>query len=54
MLRTRNYSEAERRLGNLARQIAMQREVLYHGTRYAQSILSMGVLFSAERGEQVC
>jgi hypothetical protein len=54
MLLTRNYSEAERRLGKLARQISMKRDVLYHGTRYAQSILSMGVLFQVERNEQVC
>jgi hypothetical protein len=54
MLRPKEYSEAERRLAGLARKIAMQRDVLYHGTRHAQSILTMGVLFHAERGLQVC
>jgi hypothetical protein len=53
MFRPKKYSEAERRLANHARKIAMKRDVLYHGTRHAQSILSMGVIFSAER-DQVC
>jgi hypothetical protein len=32
----------------LARKMAMNRDVLYHGTRYAQSILSMGILFPSD------
>ena len=47
MFRPKEYSEAERRLAGLARKIAMNRDVLYHGTRHAQSILRMGVLFKA-------
>jgi len=47
------YSEAERWLANLGRKIAMQRDVLYHGTRHAKSILSMGVLFSADETGKV-
>jgi hypothetical protein len=50
MFRPKKYCEAERRLANLARKIAMKRDVLYHGTRYAKSILRSGVLFSADRG----
>ena len=53
MFRPRKYSEAERRLANLARKTAMKRDVLYHGTRHAQSILSMGVIFCAEYAHQV-
>ncbi len=47
MFRPKEYSEAERRLAGLARKIAINRDVLYHGTRYAHSILRMGVLFKA-------
>src|SRR5579862_8688159 len=45
----KKYSKEELLLGALARKMAMHRDVLYHGTRYAQSILSMGVLFSPDR-----
>jgi hypothetical protein len=54
MLRPKKYSEAERRLGGLARKIAMQRNVLYHGTRHVQSVLTTGVLFPPEEGGKVC
>ena len=42
------YTDAERQLAGQAREIAMNRDVLYHGTRYAQSILKTGVLFLRE------
>ena len=52
-LRHIEYSNTERRLA--ARAIAKARNVLYHGTRYTQSILDGGVLFRALIGEQkVC
>jgi hypothetical protein len=54
MFRPKKYSPTERQLAALARKAAMNREVLYHGTRHSKSILSMGILFSAERGHQVC
>jgi hypothetical protein len=55
MLRLRDYSETEKRLANLARKVSAGRDVLYHGTRYAQSIIRLGVLFRAEcGGRQVC
>jgi hypothetical protein len=44
------YSPAVRELAALARQVAMNRDVLYHGTRYAQSIIRMGVLFHPPAG----
>jgi hypothetical protein len=40
-------------LADLASKIAMQRDVLYHGTRHAQSILTTGVLFHRD-GDQMC
>jgi hypothetical protein len=39
MARHIKYSDAERQLAGLAREVAMNWDVLYHGTRYAQSIL---------------
>lgn len=54
MLRPKKYSEAERRLANLARKIAMHRDVLYHGTRHVQSVLTTGVLFPPGEGGKVC
>ena len=49
------YSDAERQLARQAREVAMNRDVLYHGTRYAKLILKTGVLFHSESGEQkVC
>jgi len=48
MVCPRQYSEPERQLAIVARKAAMNRNVLYHGTRHAQSILSTGVLFAWE------
>jgi hypothetical protein len=42
------YTKEERNLAALARKLAMNRNVLYHGTRYAQSILRTGVLFASD------
>jgi hypothetical protein len=50
MLRHIKYSDAERQLAGRAREVAMNRDVLYHGTRYAQSILKTGVLFHSLTG----
>ena len=44
------YTDAERQLARQAREVAMTRDVLYHGTRYAELILKMGVLFPASGG----
>jgi hypothetical protein len=46
-----NYRNEERHLAGLARKMAMNRNVLYHGTRYARSILRSGVLFTAYPGK---
>jgi hypothetical protein len=55
MLRHMKYLDAERRLASVARETAMNRDVLYHGTRYPQLILRTGVLFRAESGgTKVC
>ena len=53
MYRHVKYSEAEIKLAGVARQKAINRDVLYHGTRYAQSILKTGVLFRAGFDGQV-
>jgi hypothetical protein len=50
MLRHIKYSDAERKLAGQAREVAMNRDVLYHGTRHAQSILKTGVLFRSLTG----
>jgi hypothetical protein len=42
---------AERRLADLARAMARDRNALFHGTRYARSILRTGVLFFSIPGE---
>jgi hypothetical protein len=52
MCRHIKYTEAERKLANMARKKAKNRDVLYHGTRYANSILKTRVLFRAEFGDQ--
>ena len=44
------YTTAERELALLARKLATNRDVLYHGTRYRQSILKTGALFRPEIG----
>jgi hypothetical protein len=55
VLRHVEYSDMERQLAAQARAIAKARNVLYHGTRYTQSILDSGVLFRALIGERkVC
>lgn len=54
-LRHIEYSDMVRQLAAQARAVAMTRNVLYHGTRYTQSILDCGVLRRALIGEQkVC
>ena len=52
MVRHIKYSEAERKLAGRAREIATNRDVLYHGTGYAKSILKTGALLS--HGGKVC
>jgi hypothetical protein len=54
MYRHIEYTEVERQLASMAREKAGSRDVSYHGTRFAQSILKTGVLFRAELGGQVC
>ena len=55
VLRHIEYSKTERRLAAQARTIANVRDVLYHGTRYTQSILESRTLFRAVVGDQkVC
>ena len=44
MLRHIKYKDAERKLGVRAREVAMDGDLLYHGTRYARSILKAGTL----------
>src|SRR6516225_3596125 len=44
------YTTAERELALLARKLAMNQDVLYHGTRYRQSILKTETLFRPEVG----
>ena|SRR2546426_10585754 len=44
------YTTAERELALLARTVATNRNVLYHGTRYRQSILKMEILFRPKIG----
>ena len=44
------YTTAERELALLARKLAMNRDVLYHETRYRQSILKTETLFRPEVG----
>lgn len=54
-LRHIEYSDMVRQLATQTRAIAKARNVLYHGTRYTQSILDSGALFRAPIGEQkVC
>ena len=49
------YTNAQRQLASAARATAMDRDVLYHGTRYPQLILTTGVLLRAAIGqEKVC
>lgn len=49
------YTAVQRQLANMARQKAANLDVLYHGTRHAQSIMKTGALFHTMPGEQkVC
>jgi hypothetical protein len=43
--------EAVGPMARLARNAAIGRDVLYHGTRFAQSVLTTGVLFASNPGE---
>jgi hypothetical protein len=43
-----SYTKEERQLASLARRMAMNQNVLYHGTGYPQSILRTGVLFASD------
>ena len=55
MFRHINYPQAVRRLANMARNKASDRDALFHGSRYGQLILRTGVLLRAEYGEKkVC
>jgi hypothetical protein len=51
MLSHLKYPEAVRQLAGMARQNAMDRDVLYHGTRSAELILKTGVLFYSDPGQ---
>jgi|SRR5262245_47020302 len=51
MLRHLKYTKAVRRLAGMARQKAMNRDVLYHGTRFAELIQKTGVLFYSDPGD---
>jgi len=44
------YSKVERQLAGMARQKAMDRDALYHGTRFTELILKTGVLLSPDTG----
>ena len=51
MLRHLKYTEAVRQLAGMARQKAMDRDVLYHGTRFAELIQKRGILFYSDPGD---
>jgi hypothetical protein len=51
MLRRLKYTKAVRQLAGMARQKAMDRDALYHGTRFAELILKTGVLFYSDPGD---
>jgi hypothetical protein len=51
VLRHLKYTKAVRQLAGMARQKAMDRDVLYHGTRFAELIQKTGVLFYSEPGD---
>ena len=50
MLRHLKYTKAVRQLAGMARQKAMDRDALYHGTRFAELILKTEVLFYSDPG----
>jgi hypothetical protein len=49
MLRHLKYTKAVRQLAGMARQKAMDRDALYHGTGFAELILKTGVLFYSDQ-----
>jgi hypothetical protein len=51
MLRQIPTNQHERDLARIARQTAAGRDVLFHGTRHAKSILTTGVLFYSTPGD---
>jgi hypothetical protein len=51
MLRHLKYAKAVRQLAGMARQKAMDRDALYHGTRFAELIRKTGVLFYSDPGD---
>src|SRR5262249_13833457 len=51
MLRYLKYTKAVRQLAGMARQKAMDRDALYHGTRFTKLILNTGVLFYSDPGD---
>lgn len=52
MLNHITYSRAERQLAGAARAVAMDRDVLYHGTRYPQLVLETGALLRPMAGDK--
>jgi hypothetical protein len=52
MFRHMKYTEAVQQLAGLARQKAVNQDVLYHGTRYGGLIMETGVLFCASVGQR--
>ena len=51
MARHLRYTKAVRQLAGMARQKTLDRDALYHGTRYAELILKTGVLFYSDPGQ---
>ena len=51
MLRHLKYTEAVRQLAGMARQKAMDRDVLYHGRRFSKLIQKTGVLLYSDPGD---
>lgn len=51
MRASQRFTKEERILADIARKVARDQNVLCHGTRYAQSILRAGVLFTPYPGE---
>jgi len=51
MRASQRFTNEEQNLADIARKAAMNRNVLYHGTRYGRSILRAGVLFTPFPGE---
>jgi hypothetical protein len=51
VLRHLEYTKAVRQLAGMARLKAMDRDALYHGTRYTELLLKTGVLFYSDPGD---